>query len=134
MEPVAFWKSLNGKTVPAEADIQAFLGLDDDTLAATLMKSLQVPLDVAQTPQIVNGLVWSLPREFARVRKSIANPVVVQQEATEGFDDMASDEPEMTYVERAVQELSIFRGMVSQRLKMLSSGAIDELRPVLEKR
>ena len=134
MEPVAFWKSLSGKTVPSEGDIQAFLALDDMTLATTLMKSVQVPADVAQTPQIVNGLAWSLPREFARVRKSIANPVVVQAEATEGFDDLTSDEPEMTYAERAVQELSIFRGMISQRLKMLSSGAIDELRPVLEKR
>jgi hypothetical protein len=134
MEPIAFWKSLGGKAVPAEADIKAFLALDDAQLAVSLLKSVQMPADVAETPQILKGLEWSLPREFARVRKSIENPAVVVAEATEGFDDMAMDEPEMTYAERAVQELTIFRGMISQRLKMLSSGAIDELRPALEKR
>lgn len=134
MDPVAVWKSLGGKKPLAEDELKAFLTLDNKTLAESLLKAVFMPIDVAQTKQILNGLAWGLPREMDRVRENIEKPVEVQTEASEGFEDMAIDEEEATFAGRANQELTIFRGMISQRLKMLSSGAIDELRPVLEKR
>ena len=134
MDPVQFWKGISPKKNPGEAELKEFLGLDDKTLGLALLKSLLIPADVAATPQIIHGLEWGLPREFASVRKGIDNPVVVEQEATEGLDDLAADDSPVTFADRAAQELLIFKGMISQRLKMLSSGAIDELRPVLEKR
>lgn len=134
MDAVAVWKSLGGKKPLTEDELKSFLALDNKTLAESLLKAVFMPVDVAQTKQILNGLAWGLPKEMDRVRENIEKPVEVQTEASEGFEDMAMDEEEATFANRANQELTIFRGMISQRLKMLSSGAIDELRPVLEKR
>jgi hypothetical protein len=131
MDAAAFWKKIGGKDVPAENDIVAFLGLPDKDIVAGLLKAVFVPADVAKSAQVMHGLEWGLPREFQRVRQAIDNPVKEVSEASEGFEDMVLDEAEADFAHRALQELTIFKGMIGQRLKMISSGAVDEVRAVL---
>lgn len=133
MDAVAFWKQIGGKQKPpGETEIVGFLALDDKVICEALLKTVMVPQDVAGSRQVLQGLAWGLPREFQRVRQAIDKPQSVEQEASEGFEDLALDEAEASYAERAVQELEIFKGMIAQRLKMISSGAIDEVRAVLK--
>lgn len=134
MDPVAFWKQIGGKQkTPAEAEIVGFLALDDKLICSALLKTIMVPQDVAGSRQVLQGLEWGLPREFQRVRQAIDKPQTVEQDASEGFEDLSLDEAEASYAERAAQELEIFKGMIAQRLKMISSGAIDEVRAVLSR-
>lgn len=131
MDATAFWKKIGGKVVPPENEILAFLSLPDQDIVAGLLKAVFVPADVAKSGQVMRGLEWGLPREFQRVRDAIDHPVKDESEASEGFEDMVLDEAEADYAHRAAQELTIFKGMIGQRLKMISSGAIDEVRAVL---
>lgn len=133
MDAAAFWKQIGGKQRPGEEEIVRFLALDDRLITEALLKAVMVPQDVAGSRQILEGLAWSLPREFQRVRQAIDKPQAVEQEASEGFEDLALDEAEASYADRALQELEIFKGMIAQRLKMISSGAIDEVRAVLSR-
>jgi hypothetical protein len=131
MDPIAFWKQIGGKQMPSEADLKAFLALGDEAIVAALLQVVMIPQDVAKSKQIMEGLAWGLPREFQRVRQAIEKPQAVEQEASEGFEDLALDDEEVSFAQIASQELAIFKGMISQRMKMMSSGAIDEIRSVL---